>query len=160
MMKYTQLTKEQFKELHQEFALFLATQKIDEAEWEKIKAKNPTIADDELNIFSDLVWEKVLQTTSYLEHFSTDSLNLFKCNAEDIQRIVVKINKDGIDLLDKKDFNWFLDNSIDESIEYFKGQKPYMKERNLEIFDLIQKGSVISKGDLFNAVFEIISNKI
>jgi hypothetical protein len=157
-MKYIQLTKEQFNELHEEFALFLATQKIDESEWEKIKNENPAVADEELNLFSDLVWEKVLQTTSYLEHFSSDSLNLFKCNAEDIQRVVVKIEKPGIDLLKKEGFNWFLDNSKDESIEYFKGQKPYTKERNLEIFDLIQKGSVISKGDLFNAVFKIISS--
>jgi hypothetical protein len=157
-MKYTQLTKEQFNELHEEFALFLATQKIDEREWEKIKTDKPAVADEELNLFSDLVWEKVLQTTSYLEHFSAEALNLFQCNAEDIQRIVVKIQKPGIDLLTKEGFNWFLDNSKDESIEYFKGQKPYTKERNIEIFDLIQKGSVISKGDLFNAVFKIIAS--
>lgn len=156
-MKYTQLTLEQFKELHEEFAIFLASQKIDFTTWEKIKVENPAVADEELNLFSDLVWEKVLQSTSYLEHFSKDSLNLFKCNAEDIQRIVVKINNESVDLMDKEGFNWFLDHSNDDTIEYFKGQKPYTKERNLEIFDLIQKGSVISKGDLFNAVFKIIS---
>lgn len=156
-MKYTQLTLEQFKELHEEFAIFLASQKIDFTTWEKIKVENPAVADEELNLFSDLVWEKVLQSTSYLEHFSKDSLNLFKCNAEDIQRIVVKINNESVDLMDKEGFNWFLDHSNDDKIEYFKGQKPYTKERNLEIFDLIQKGSVISKGDLFNAVFKIIS---
>lgn len=156
-MKYTQLTKEQFNELHEEFALFLATQKIDEKEWIIIKKDNSAVADEELNIFSDLVWEKVLQTTSYLEHFSSNSLNLFRCNAEDIERIVVKIQKPDIDLLTKEGFDWFLDNSKHESIEYFKGQKPYTKERNIEIFELIQKGSIISTGDLFQAVFKIIT---
>ncbi|MCD6543937.1 MAG: hypothetical protein J7K34_05465, partial [Flavobacteriaceae bacterium] len=83
-MKYTQLTKEQFEELHKEFAKFLATQKIDISEWKKIKINKPEIADEELNLFSDLVWERVLNNTKYLEHFSKDSLNLFKCDDTNI----------------------------------------------------------------------------
>ncbi|MCK5677848.1 MAG: hypothetical protein KAH72_05170 [Flavobacteriaceae bacterium] len=156
-MKYTQLTKEQFEELHEEFAKFLATQKIDISEWEKIKNNKPEIADEELNLFSDLVWERVLNNTEYLEHFSKDSLNLFKCDDTSIQRIVVKVNKQNIDFLDKKDFNWFLDNSKDSSIEYFKGQKSFSKNRNMDIFDLIQQGSVVSKGELYEAVLKMIS---
>ena len=38
-MKYTQLTKEQLEELHEEFALFLAAQSIDVKEWDSIKKK-------------------------------------------------------------------------------------------------------------------------
>jgi hypothetical protein len=37
-MKYTRLTKEQFEELT-EFSTFLATQTIDKAEWDTIKAE-------------------------------------------------------------------------------------------------------------------------
>ena len=156
-MKYTQLTKEQFEELHEEFAKFLATQKIDISEWKKIKINKPEIADEELNLFSDLVWEKVLNSTEYLEHFSKDSLNLFKCDDTNIHRIVVKVNKQNIDLLNKNDFDWFLDNSKDSSIEYFKGQKAFLKNRNTEIFELIQQGSVVSKGELYEAVLKMIS---
>ena len=156
-MKYAQLTKEQLEELHEEFAVFLAAQSIDVEEWKDIKSEKPELADKELNIFSDFVWEKVLNKAKYLEHFSNDSINLFKCNTDDLQRIVVKINKAGIDLLDKNDFNWFLDNSKDDRIEYLKGQKAYSKEKNIEIFELIQQGSVVSNGDLFEAIFKIIS---
>lgn len=39
-MKYRQLTKEQFKSLHKEFARFLASQGIDKAEWEELKKIN------------------------------------------------------------------------------------------------------------------------
>jgi len=156
-MKYTQLTKEQFKELHAEFAKFLASQKIDVSEWEKIKKNNPKMADEELDLFSDLVWEKVLNRTEYLEHFSKDSINLFKCNDKDMQRIVVKVNKDNIDLLNTEDFNWLVNNSKDASIDYFKGQKSYVKSRNMEVFDLIQQGSVLSKGELYRSISKIIS---
>ena len=41
-MKFSRLTKEQFEELNQEFSTFLATQAIDKAEWNKIKAEKPT----------------------------------------------------------------------------------------------------------------------
>lgn len=158
-MKYTQLTKEQFEELHEEFALFLATQKIDVSEWEDIKKNKPEVADEELNIFSDLVWEKVLSKATYLQHFSTDSINLFKCNENNMERIVIKTDNKEIDFLNKEHFNWLLDNSKDKSLDYFKGQKNYTNERNKEIFDLIKKGSMVSKGELFEAVQQIISQR-
>ncbi len=156
-MKYTKLTKEQFEVLNKEFAVFLSAQSIDVKEWSAIKEEKPELADKELDVFSDFVWERVLSKANYLEHFSADSLNLFRCNAEDIERIVVKVNKEGVNLLGKDDFNWFLDNSSDKRIDYLKGQKPYVKERNLEIFDLIQKGSVVSEGVLFEAIFKMIN---
>jgi len=156
-MRYTQLTKEQFEELNEEFALFLATQKIDIAEWEGIKKDRPDMADEELNLFSDLVWEKVLGKSKYLEHFSKGTINLFKCNESEILRIVVKSSKENFDFTNKDNFEWFLDNSQDGGIEYFRGKKKYVKERNDEVFDLIQQGSVVCNGDLYKAILKIIS---
>ena len=49
-MKYKRLTKEQFEELHQEFATFLATQSIDKNEWDEIKVKTPEVAEQELDV--------------------------------------------------------------------------------------------------------------
>ncbi len=156
-MKYRQLTKEQFEELHQEFATFLGTQQIDSKEWSEIKKSKPEVAEEEMNLFSDLVWEKVLSKANYLEHFSSNSINLFRCDKEEIHRIVVKVSKTDFNFLNKEDYNWFVDNSKNDAIDYFKGQKPYLKDRNLEVFGLIEKGSVISKGYLYEAVFKIIS---
>jgi carboxylesterase type B len=146
-MKYRQLTKEQFESLHEEFALFLATQSIDVKEWNQLKKEKPQVAEDEMNVFSDVVWDDVLTKTSYLEHFSKQSVNLFKCDKEEIHRIFVKINKD-INLLEQEGFEWLLSNPTDDAVEYFNGTKKYTSERNLEIFDLIEKGSSIAKGEL------------
>jgi len=147
-MKYRQLTKEQFESLHHEFAQFLATQKIDAKEWQKIKRENPELAEEELNLFSDLVWEDVLNKVSYLDHFSKTSANFFKTEENKIHRIVVQVNKE-VDLLSKEGYEWLLKNPNDDSIEYFRGEKEYTSERNPEIFDLIEKGSQIAKGELF-----------
>jgi hypothetical protein len=147
-MKYRQLTKEQFESLHQEFAQFLATQKIDVNEWKTIKENKPELAEEELNLFSDLVWDDVLNKVNYLEHFSKNSINLFKTEKDQMHRIVVQVNKD-IDLFTQDDFEWLLKNPNDESVEYLTGKKSYTTERNSEIFDLIEKGSQISNVELF-----------
>ena len=147
-MKYRQLTKEQFESLHHEFAQFLATQKIDVKEWKEIKESRPELAEEELNLFSDLVWEDVLNKVNYLEHFSKNSVNLFKTEESSISRIVVQVNQE-IDLLSQEGYEWLLKNPNDDAVEYFKGTKNYSLERNKEIFDLIEKGSQISRGELF-----------
>ena len=76
-MKYSRLTKEQFEELHQEFINFLATQSITVDEWQDIKTNKPYVAEQELDIFSDLVWEGVLNQTKYLEHISPKDIHFF-----------------------------------------------------------------------------------
>ncbi|QTD37609.1 hypothetical protein JL193_16315 [Polaribacter batillariae] len=155
-MKYRQLTKEQFESLHKEFARFLASQSIDAKEWNKIKAEKPKVAEEEMNVFSDVVWDDVLTKVKYIEHFSKTSANLFKCEDEEIHRIAIKINWD-INLLEQKGFEWLLKNPMDNSVEIFKGSKPYNNERNIEIFDLIEKGSSISKGEIFEYFNQLIS---
>ena len=148
-MKYRQLTKEQLESLHKEFAQFLATQKIDSVQWQKMKSKNSSLVEEELNLFSDMVWDDVLNKVEYLEHFSDNSVNFFKCEKEAIYRTVVTINNNNIDLLSEKGFKWLLENPHDPSIDYFKGSKIYSKQRNIEIFDLIEKGGQIARGELY-----------
>lgn len=155
-MKYRQLTKEQFESLHQEFAQFLATQSIDVIEWNQLKKEKPNVAEEEMNIFSDVVWDDVLTKTNYIEHFSETTANLFKCDKDEIHRIAIKVNWD-INLLEQNGFEWLMKNPMDNSVEIFKGSKKYNKERNSEIFDLIEKGSVISKGEIFDYFNSLIT---
>lgn len=155
-MKYRQLTKEQFSALHKEFALFLASQQIDVKEWEKIKKENPLIAEEEMGIFSDVVWEDVLSKTEYLEHISENHINLFKCELEVITRIYINSKNSNKNFLKTDDFQWFLKNPLDDQFEYFKAEKKYTKKRNQELFELIEMGSQISKGELFKAINQLI----
>jgi hypothetical protein len=155
-MKYRLLTKEQFESLHQEFALFLASQSIDATEWKTIKQQKKEVALDEMKIFSDVVWEDVLTKTAYLEHFSETSANLFKCDEKEIHRIAINITWD-INLLEQKGFEWLMHNPLDNSVEIFRGSKNYTSERNSEIFDLIEKGSIITNGELYDYFSQLIS---
>ena len=54
-------------------------------------------------------------------------------------------------------FEWLMQNPMDNSVDIFRGTKIYNTERNLEIFDLIEKGSSISKGEIFEYFSQLVS---
>jgi hypothetical protein len=157
-MKYSRLTKEQFEELHPEFVNFLATQAIDKVEWDKIKADTPEIAEQELDVFSDLIWEGVLSRAIYLEHFSKNHIFLFQCFDTYIQSIVLKSLVPEINFLTKDGLQWLSDNMFTETIEIKTGKKVFTEERNNSIFELIKQGSVLTDGQLFKQIISIIES--
>lgn len=156
-MKYRLLTKEQLENLQHEFAIFLASQQIDAKEWEKINTDKPEIALEELQIFSDFVWDDVLAKVSYLEHCSAQYLNLFKCEMDTIHRIYIKIDFPAIDLTTTNGLDWLLNNLKDDKVAIFSGSKTYNSDRNSELFKLIEQGSVITKGKLYEVINPIIA---
>lgn len=156
-MKYRQLTKEQLAALHAEFATFLATQQIDVKEWEIMKQTKPEMAMDEINIFSDIVWEDVLTKTEYLDHFSDKYINLFKCNSKEMIRIQIEMERTTGSFIKDTDFKQFLKNPLDKSYNFFKASKKYKTDRNKELFDLIEMGAQISDGSLFKQIAQLIS---
>ncbi|MBC2846170.1 DUF6495 family protein [Winogradskyella flava] len=155
-MKYARLTKEQFEELHQEFINFLATQSITADEWEGIKKNKPEAAEQELDVFSDLVWYGVLSKVEYLEHISPNHIHLFKCKEKDMHLIALKLKVDHIDLTTKAGFQWLRDNLLSDSIEFFNAKKDYTDDKYLDIFKLIQQGANITKGELFQYFEKLI----
>jgi hypothetical protein len=155
-MKYRILTKEQLEELHVEFSTFLATQQIDAKEWEIIKKEKPAVAKEELEVFSDVVWEDVLAKINFLDHISEHHMNLFKCSETEISRIYIQWNNPTKSFLNSEDFSWFINNPLDATIEYFKASKKYDSDRNSELFKLIELGSVISKGELYSSISQLV----
>ena len=148
-MKYKRLTQEQFHELHEEFATFLATQSIDAKEWEHIKEKKPEVMEEELDIFSDLVWDKVLEKAEYLESIFPQHMYLFHAATTQLELIGLKILSEDIDLTTGQGFEWLRNNLLDDKVEIFEAQKAYSEEPKADIFQLIEQGAQITKGDLF-----------
>lgn len=155
-MKYTRLTKEQFEELHPEFINFLASQQIDKQEWDKIKAEQPQIAEGELDVFSDLIWEGVLSKAKYLEHYSSSHIFLFGFDDMKIQTIVIRSLQQGIDFLTKEGLQWLSDAVFTEEVEVRHGKKEFGEDRNAEVFALIQQGGILSQGDLYEQFREML----
>lgn len=155
-MKYTRLTKEQLEELYPEFINFLASQSIDKAEWDTIKVNKPEVAEQELDVFSDLIWEGVLSKADYLEHFSKNHIFLFQCFDTYVNSIVLKSLVPEVDFLTKEGLQWLSDNMFTETIEMKIGKKVFTEERNASIFALIQQGAILSDGQLYQQINGII----
>lgn len=148
-MKYARLTKEQLEEMHQEFINFLASQSITADEWQEIKANKPEIAEQEIDVFSDLVWEGVLNKVEYLEHYSPNQLYLFQITAATINLIAVKIENEAIDIRTKEGYAWLQGNLLDDAVTIYTSTKTLSDDRNKDIFALIQQGASITKGELY-----------
>lgn len=158
-MKYTRLTKEQFEELHQEFINFLATQTITAEEWETIKNEKPEVAEEELDVFSDLVWEGVLTKVDYLEHISPQLMHLFHLKKDIMKLIAIKIKNKEIDLTTTAGFDWFRNNLLSDDVEFLTANKSYSEDKPLDKFKLIQQGAVITKGELFRYFEKLVGTK-
>lgn len=154
-MKYTRLTKEQFEELHLEFANFLASQNIDKMEWEQLKTEKPEIAEQELDVFSDLIWEGALNKTQYLEHFSKSHIFLFYFTENTAQSVVIHSLNSTIDFLTKDGLIWLSENISSDQIDIKQGKKSF-DNKNVAVFNLIQQGALISNGNLYNQLKSIL----
>lgn len=157
-MKYARLTKEQFEELTQEFTNFLASQSIDKGEWDSIKANKPEVAEQELDVFSDLIWEGVLVKAEYLEHFSKNHIFLFQTFDTYINSIVLKSLVPEVDFLTNEGLQWLSDNMFTDTIEMKVGKKEFSDERNASLFALIQQGAFLSDGQLYKQINTIIES--
>lgn len=157
-MKYARLTKEQLEELHPEFINFLASQSIDKAEWDTIKENKPEVAEQELDVFSDLIWEGVLTKAEFLEHFSKNHIFLFQCFDSYVNSIVLKSLVPDVNFLTKEGLQWLSDNMFTETIEMKIGKKVFTEERNASIFALIQQGAILSDGQLYQQINSIIES--
>ena len=155
-MKYTRLTKEQFEELNQEFINFLATQSITAKEWKEIKKQKPAVAEEELDIFSDLVWEGVLSKVDYLENIAPQHMYLFSAGKTQLRLIGLKIKRQEIDLTTKDGFAWLRENLMSDELELFNAEKSIETDKNIKIFELIKQGSTITKGELFKYFEDLI----
>ena len=156
-MKDARLTKEQFEELHQEFINFLATQTITADEWRKLKEEKPEVAEHELDIFSDLIWEGVLNKVKYLEHISPKQMMLFHISEAFMELIAIKVEDENVDITTEYGYKWLQQNLHDDAVNLYTSTKAIKDDRNKDVFVLIQQGSVITKGALYNYFSELLS---
>lgn len=148
-MKYTRLTKEQLEELHPEFIRFLASQSIDKAEWDTLKQEKPEVAEQELDVFSDLIWDNVLEKAQWLEHYSSNHIFLFRLGKERMESIVIHAHAPHVDFLTEGGLQWLNENIFADEVQVTRGAKNFGTDRNAEVFSLIEQGAILSDGELY-----------
>jgi len=156
MPKYRLLTQDELNELEQEFINYLVVNGITAEDWEDIKKNKQERAEEVLALFSDVIFEGVMRKIKFLDNKSPQSLKSFQCLADKIVLVGLDVSNP-INLLDVKEFQQILDQSPSD-VKVYNTEKKYSKTRELELFDMIDKGCEISDGILFKNLCLVLPN--
>ena len=155
-MKYRRLTNGELTELESEFVRFLSSQAIAGTEWEEIKSNKPEVAEDLINIFSDMVLDNIIDRIEYLELRSAKDYKTLHCTKDKMTMLGILIEGES-----ELDFNQTespqeMLRQLQQSnakLKMYRGEKAYKVERNLELFGWLEKGAVISKdGNMYKTL--------
>lgn len=154
-MKYKRLGTSELKELENEFIIFLSSAQITGLDWDKMKKNEQEKAEELIDVFSDLVYEKVMSKIFFLEFRDKKELNIFHFEDDKIVLNGIRMKEDSsIDLLSDDLFSEWNANKSNE-ISIIKTEKVYIKERGIEIFEMLEKGCYITDDKLFKAIADL-----
>lgn len=138
MPKYRLLSESELQELEPEFIKYLILNGIDADEWQKLKTNKPEEANQVVDLFSDVVFEKILRNAAYVRLHKPHTIRIIQCDAKDMNMIAVNTDPDT------------------KSKEAYTGKKIYTTSRELEIFNLLQEGYEICEAKEYNELSKAI----
>lgn len=151
-MKYKRLTSEELNALEKEFIHFLASAQITGADWDKMKKNEIEKANELIEVFSDVVYDKILRKIKYLEYRDAKTLNLFYCAEDKIALVGIRVKENAaLDLTNAEVLNNWQEHDL-ACVHVVKSEKNYVKEREEEVFELLQNGCLITDERLFKVL--------
>jgi len=151
-MKYKRLTNEQLESLEKEFIDFLVINGIIADDWAQMKNDEPEKAERMIELFSDTVFEGILRKTDFIEWRSKTEVRAFHCLKEKLVLVGLNGASDAnVNFLDQE-FIRKAEENLNYEIKAYTTEKPYTKNREEEIFEMLENGCVISDGKLYKAI--------
>jgi hypothetical protein len=156
-MKYKRLTTGELKELQPEFVHFLAAAQITGPDWDAMKKNELSKAEELIEVFSDMVYEKVMSKIKFLEYRERKTLNIFHCMEDNIVLVGLRVHEHShLDLTADDVFSQWTESNA-TAVNVIKTERPYQKERGVEVFELLQSGCFITDDKLFNLLKGMIN---
>ena len=90
-MKFPRLSDSELKSLETAFIEFLVVQGVDDATWRTLNQNEPQKALGLVDLFSQIVWKKILDETRYLVRKLEGELHQVKNRVEPIQSLYVDL---------------------------------------------------------------------
>ena len=97
-----------------------------------------------------------MRKIKFLDNKSPQSLKSFQCLADKIVLVGLDVSS-AINLLDVQEFQQILNQSPND-VKVYNTEKKYSKTRELELFEMIDKGCEISNGNLFKNLCLVLPN--
>lgn len=141
MPKYRILTIEELNHFEKEFIEFLVVNGIEPAKWEELKAAKSDSVAKIIELFSDVILESVLRNVKFIELKSEAYVQAIQCLPDKMISIALQAGgnaNDASTLQEEK-----------KEMSLYKAERFYNGSREADIFEMIERGYVISNGDLF-----------
>jgi hypothetical protein len=155
-MKYKRLTIEELKEFEPEFIIFLSAAQITGKDWDTMKKNEIKKAEELIDVFSDMVYQKVMSKIQFLEYRDEKTLNIFNCTTDKIILMGIRVKDHSSINLKMDDVFTQWNNSNLNSINIIKTEKEYVKQREVEVFELLENGCLITNDKLYTILNELI----
>lgn len=150
MAKYRTLSGKELEELEKEFIEYLVINGITVNEWDQLKKDDPEKVDRIIELFSDVVFEGVMRKVEFLQYRNANEVRAFQCLSDKV--ILASMTADAGADFTNPDFIQQAISHPPSSLRVSTTEKPYGKQRELELFELVKAGCEISDGTLFKAI--------
>jgi hypothetical protein len=135
-MHYPCLTLAQLEALETDFVAFLIVNGVEGETWKTLNETNPSKAQELANLFSQVVWEKVLKETRHVKRVS------------ETERVFGFLGEEqGILLIGQQNPNGWV---------FHKANKHWGNNRESEVFALLQQGFERANEQEFNEVSQLL----
>jgi hypothetical protein len=135
-MHYPCLSLAQLEALETDFVAFLIVNGVEGETWKTLNETNPSKAQELANLFSQVVWEKVLKETNYVKRLS-ESERIFGYLGEE----------QGVLLIGQQNPSGWT---------FHKAKKQWGGKRESEVFTLLQQGFERATAQEFTEVSQLI----
>jgi len=135
-MHYPCLSLAQLEALETDFVAFLIVNGVEGETWKTLNETNPSKAQELANLFSQVVWEKVLKETNYVKRLSESERIFGYLGEEQGVLIIGQQNPSG----------W----------TFHKAKKQWGGKRESEVFTLLQQGFERATEQEFTEVSQLI----
>lgn len=152
MAKYRLLTREELEEMEKEFVEYLILNGIAADDWVKIKEEDTDGAEQIVHLFSDVVFEKIMRKTNFLEYRSAKVIRVLQCLKEKFVLVGLDASKIQDANLKDPEFMKKAMQNPPENLEIYTKDMAYEVSREKEIFKMTEAGYQISDGKLFKAL--------
>jgi len=154
-MRFRCLSKEELQELDSELIQFLIVNHVYKEDWALMNQESPEKAKELIEIFSDVVLEKVYNKVFFLERQVPKQVCVCSLSDSSGEMITIEAIEEGIDLT-KEDV-------VDEcllispsKISIYHGKKAFKNTKADEVFLLLNHGFLVSSEERFKNVSQHI----
>ncbi len=142
MLKFRALTPDELSELETEFKQFLIINELYDAEWRNLATKDPNKAQEFIDMFANIVLEKVYNKQPGLLQIGNDFITVFDFQ-DDVWNFYHFQTNDAKLLADCKPENFIdlLQNAW-KHLSLHKGSKKSSEHKAEEVYSLICKGAL------------------